>query len=99
MPPGAVVVITVQYANPADTATLVDSLAHVDRSDAIELVIVDNAPSRSALDSARGKQPFPIRRIEPGSNLYYWGGAAFALRSIEFGTPDSPSWVIICNND
>lgn len=100
MPRPEVIVITVQYGNPSDTATLVESLARVDRNDAIELVIVDNAPSPAAIDpSERLPQPFPIRRLEPGSNVYYWGGAELALRSIEFTAPESPSWVMICNND
>ena len=96
-----VTVITVQYGNLDDTAALAESLGRLEGASSIELIVVDNAPTESGRTrsvSIADTLPFPVRWLVPGTNLYYWGGAAFALDSIRAGgTP--VQWVIICNND
>src|SRR5688572_23698660 len=81
-PMADITVITVEYGNAADTAALAASLAALDGAEEIEFVVVDNTPGRSAgepVESLNQALPFPVRRLSPGRNLYYWGGAAYAM--------------------
>ena len=97
-----ITVVTVEYGNPADTASLAASLAALDGSEQIELLIVDNAPGEGAMESVERlnqAMPFPVRRLCPGSNLYYWGGAAYAIDVIRREREEAPRWVVVCNND
>jgi GT2 family glycosyltransferase len=97
-----VVVITVQYRNFHDTSELVRSLAHLEGASKIELVVVDNAsddPGSRRLAELAKSAPFRMRSLNPGKNLYYWGGAAFALDRLRAERETLPSWVMICNND
>jgi len=97
-----VIIITVQYSNFADTRTFVTSLAALDDSRHCELVIVDNDESGTGaadLESIRDMGPFPVHLMRPSRNLYYWGGAAYALEQLSKSAAPRPRWVIICNND
>ena len=96
-----IVVITVQYGNFADTAGLAASLAEVHESDKCELVVVDNdtSPQTADMEALQRKAPFPVRVLRPLQNLFYWGGADFALRSLYGSKGPFPRWVIVCNND
>ncbi len=97
-----VIIITVQYHNFADTKSFVMSLASLAESRHCELVIVDNDESGAGsaeLESIRGAGPFPINLMQSSRNLYYWGGAAFALGELSRSADARPRWVIICNND
>lgn len=97
-----ITVVTVEYGNPADTAALATSLAVLDGAAEIELVVVDNAPDKEhpeRLGSLNQGLPFPVRRLCPGSNLYYWGGAAYAIDFLRREREEVPRWVVVCNND
>lgn len=37
--------------------------------------------------------------LEAGSNLYFWGGADYALRVLREKAQLPHTWTIICNND
>lgn len=92
-------VVTVQYGNFSDTAELASSLEKLGASHDIELTVVDNASdadSSASLDALAARMPFRMRRLDPGGNVYYWGGADFALRSLDHS---GAAWVMICNND
>ncbi|MEO8577082.1 MAG: hypothetical protein ABI556_10295 [Gemmatimonadales bacterium] len=93
------VFITVQYRNPDDTQSFLQSLALVVDASLCEVVVVDNAPVEEGRHSIGGNYPFRVHVIEPGKNLYYWGGAAFAIDTIMKATGRLPGWVIVCNND
>jgi len=40
-----------------------------------------------------------IKIIFSSVNLFYWGGANYALNSLGLDFNDYPDWIIICNND
>lgn len=97
-----IVVITVQYGNFADTAAFVACLAGIEGSNKCELVIVDNdgtGAGAAELETIRDMAPCPVHLVRPSRNLYYWGGAAFALEALFGSGARHPQWVIICNND
>lgn len=78
---------------------LASSLEKLGASHDIELTVVDNAnygDSSANLDGLAARMPFSMRRLNPDGNTYYWGGAAFALRSVDHS---GATWVMICNND
>lgn len=91
-----IVFITVQYNNPSDTERLVRSLWQLDDSENCSLIVVDNSREKpdSILDS-----PWPLKTLRPNANLYYWGGAAYALEWLESQNESWPAWVVVCNND
>jgi GT2 family glycosyltransferase len=96
-----IVLITVQYANPADTSALLKSVDSLDDSASCRVIVVDNSPDR-----ARDAKPvggkghrMPVDVLVAPQNLYYWGGAAFAIDTIRRDEGKLPPWVIICNND
>ena len=97
-----IVVVTVQYRNFDDTARLAASLDRLARSRDIELLVVNNAAdakgTKQLADLSRSVG-FPLRILSPGSNLYYWGGAALALDNLASERPAMPRWVMVCNND
>lgn len=104
-PPSAsrdVTIITVQYRNLGDTTSFVTSLASLAGSTRCELVIVDNDESGAGsadLESIREAAPFSVQIMRSTRNLYYWGGAAFALDELSKSPAVPPRWVIVCNND
>lgn len=96
-----ILIVTAQYGNFADTAALVDSLSGAEDISGCEMVIVNNGPvdRHGELERLARSAPFPIHVLEPGRNLYYWGGAAYALDSFSAAHGHQYNWVIICNND
>jgi GT2 family glycosyltransferase len=94
-----IAVVTVQFGNPDDTAALVSSLASLDGVEHIELMVVDNAKQDTRNAGLPSAVPFAVRYLAPAANLYYWGGAAFALDAIRADRASFPRWVVICNND
>jgi len=97
-----ITVITVQFGNPEDTAVLAGSLAKLDGAESIELIVVDNAAredSQSRFEALDHSMPYRVRGFSPAGNLYYWGGASFALETIRAEGESPARWVIICNND
>lgn len=97
-----IVIITVQYRNFQNTREFVTSLANLDDSTDCELIIVDNDASGASagdLDLTRQTSPFPVHVLRPSQNLYYWGGAEFALAEFVSSQSRRPRWTIICNND
>ena len=93
-------VITVQYANPSDTSALLESIDALDDSTTCHVIVVDNSPDRP-LDAKPAEKPYrmPVDVLVSPQNLYYWGGAAFAIDTIRRDAGKLPPWVIICNND
>lgn len=97
-----IAVITVEFRNPDDTAGLARSLANLDGSEAIELIVVDNSPGVNGthrIGELRRQMPYAVRGLTPASNLYYWGGAAFAIDTIRESGAPLPRWMMVCNND
>lgn len=99
--PGEVVIITVQYNNFADTKAFVSSLAEQDDVERCRLLIVDNSLEHNAneLENLAAGLPFEAKVLRPDRNLYYWGGAEFALRKLRSGQETAPEWTMVCNND
>ncbi len=95
-----VVFVTVQYGNPADTEAFLESVGALDDSGACEVIVVDNAPGSSAARPlSQDRYTFPVQTVAAPENLYYWGGAAFAIDGIRNDRGGLPRRVIICNND
>jgi GT2 family glycosyltransferase len=97
-----IVIITVQYGNFDDTERLAKSIAALDGSEEVELVVVDNSSSDEGLarlGGLAGSVNYPLRILSPARNLYYWGGAALALQDLANRNGTTPRWVVICNND
>lgn len=97
-----VAIITVQYNNPADTESLVASLGRLNDVANCEVVVVDNSTAQHAGADANALQylaPCPLQLLRTPRNLYYWGGAAFALESLYWSRMLFPRWVVVCNND
>src|SRR5687768_8932780 len=98
----AIAVITVEFGNPEDTAVLAGSLARLDGAESLELIVVDNAAredSQPRFESLDHSMPYRVRGLSPGRNLYYWGGASFALEMLRTEGESPSRWVMICNND
>lgn len=96
-----VLLVTVQFGNFRDTSALVASLSAADDIGSLEMVIVDNGPipDGGELKALSHRAPFAITVFRPGSNLYYWGGAARALELIGRANGRKYLWTIVCNND
>lgn len=96
-----VLVLTAQYGNVDDTASLVASLASLDGPPKVSLIVVDNSREdcRSEVVALGESVPFPVECLRPGSNLYYWGGVAWAIEPFLRRPGSLPRWVMICNND
>jgi GT2 family glycosyltransferase len=94
--------ITVQYNNPADTEAFLKSLSRIRDASECDVIVVDNS---SVVDAATDRlvqhvvDVFEVRLLRPARNLYYWGGAAFALESLVASGTGLPRWVVVCNND
>ncbi len=96
-----VLVVTAQYGNVDDTASLVASLASLEGPPKVSLIVVDNSREdcRSEVVALGESVPFPVECLRPGSNLYYWGGVAWAIEPFLRRPGSLPRWVMICNND
>ena len=96
-----VLFVTAQYGNVDDTASLVASLALLETPPAFSLIVVDNSPEDcSDQVTALGRSAaFRLECRRPRTNLYYWGGAAYALEPFLRAPGSVPRWVVICNND
>lgn len=97
-----IAIVTVQYNNLSDTTALLASLAAVEGAEDCELMVVDNSTlAAETLDRTTLSRlaPCPVHLLRPPANLYYWGGAEFALKSLYASANRTPAWVIICNND
>jgi GT2 family glycosyltransferase len=96
-----VLVVTAQYGNIDDTTSLVASLAQLERPPTLSLIVVDNSreDGLAGIGNLAGSVSFPLKCVRPGSNLYYWGGAAYALEPFMRNPGSLPRWVMICNND
>ena len=96
-----VLVITVEYGNRDDTLKLIESLRNTAGENPIDLVIVDNSdesapPPKTSLDNS---PRMSVRWLKTPANLFYWGGANYALGEVDGFTSEAPTWVVICNND
>ncbi len=97
-----IAIITVQYGNPADTEKFVESMMRLEDASDCELIIVDNAPDPAKVatfPSSLRDAAFTVRTLQAPRNLYYWGGANFALEQLEMSANPGIDWVVICNND
>lgn len=69
---------------------------------ACEVIVVDNstvADETSVVRTQDGPADFAVHTLRPPENLYYWGGAAFALQAFYGSSGPWPRWVVVCNND
>ncbi|MFQ5452999.1 MAG: glycosyltransferase family 2 protein [Candidatus Zixiibacteriota bacterium] len=97
-----VLVITINYKNSQVTRALIQSLETCENSDGLHLIVVNNESNtngRRELNSLKNSSSLSIQLLHLEKNLYYWGGAAFALESLKLDFTVSPDWIIICNND
>lgn len=94
-----VVFITVQYNNAKDTENFVASVGRMKGASGCEVVVVDNSDAPPYADAGRKPACFDIHAMRPPKNLYYWGGAAFALESLYGSSGPWPRWLVVCNND
>ena len=100
-PTHPVLFITVQYGNPSDTRAFLESVAALDDSKSCQVILVDNSPPGTSDPAFRVPDRYesPLEVLVPPKNLYYWGGAAFALDIVRQRSKSLPRWTIICNND
>ena len=94
--------MTVQYNNPDDTTKLVSSIGALSDVAGCEIVVVDNSTSaetRAVPARLQTHAPIPVEVFSPGTNLYYWGGAAFAIERMSARGNGLPDWIALCNND
>lgn len=97
-----VAIITVQYNNFPDTIQLAKSLGRLDDASQCELIVVDNAPGIPAQEAELQLAALTTSRVKvltSGANLFYWGGANYAIDSLYRSKNVWPQWIIICNND
>lgn len=94
--------VTVQYNNPDDTPKLVSSIGSLSEVEGCDIVVVDNSTSSDTKADPAKLQPLapvPVEVLCPGKNLYYWGGAAFAIQRMSAMGNLLPEWIAVCNND
>jgi GT2 family glycosyltransferase len=97
-----IVFVTVNYHNSNDTLQLVESLAKLENFDKCQIVIVDNEStfeSQSELEKLKMKYPNNVITFYLPENLFYWGGANFAINKLFSDINLMPKWLIVCNND
>lgn len=94
-----VVFVTVQYNNPADTENFLRSVGRINGRSSCEVVVVDNSTAASAGEPRRESGDFVVHLLRSPENLYYWGGADFALQTFYGSSGPWPKWVVVCNND
>lgn len=94
-----VVLITVQYNNPTDTEIFLKSVGRLRDHSVCEVVVVDNSTTDSGEEFKNDLADLQVRSMRPPANLYYWGGAAFALELLYGPSGPWPRWVVVCNND
>lgn len=96
-----VLFVTVQYRNAADTEAFLKSIAELDDARTCEVIVVDNSPVEAKRASSLNldRYQFPVQVVEAPTNLFYWGGAAFAIEALRRDRGRLPPRVIICNND
>src|SRR5258708_22997666 len=66
-----ILIITVQYKNPADSAALLASVSRCDGVERCEMIIVDNGSDTDAateLDALIASAPFAVRVLHPAGN-------------------------------
>lgn len=94
-----VLIITVNYMDASPTRNLIKSVESLERSDEVDLIIVDNKSTdktQQELNRLRNKSTIDINIISSKQNRYYWGGAALAIEKTDLS---QYQWVLICNND
>jgi len=94
--------ITVNYGRTHETVALVESLSRLEGFGLSRVIIVDNetsAESKRALEGIRTRHSENVRVLYSDVNLFYWGAAAYAIRSMYGETTRMPEWLIVCNND
>ena len=94
--------ITVNYKNTEITKNFIQSFENLDLKENASIVIVDNdstIESKEFLKNISKKSNLDIRLIFSSNNLYYWGGANYALNKLNLDIDNIPDWIIICNND
>ncbi|HUQ47316.1 MAG TPA: glycosyltransferase [Gemmatimonadaceae bacterium] len=94
-----IVYITVQYNNAPDTEIFLESVGRTAGRSNCEVIVVDNSDEFLPAGKRGAPTEFEIRELRPPQNLYYWGGAAFALESSYGASGPWPRWIIVCNND
>jgi GT2 family glycosyltransferase len=98
----SIAIVTVQYNNPDDTRKLLRSVVRLGKLDDLRVVVVDNSSEklkRISSKSLRSREFTSVEVLRPEQNLYYWGGARYALQTLWPARAALPDWVIICNND
>ncbi len=94
--------ITVNYKDTYYTRQFVDSLIKLDGFSECQVVVVDNKSSdktQTELEKLKNKYPDNVSIFYASDNLYYWGGAAFAINKLYSNKSNMPDWLIVCNND
>ena len=94
--------ITVNYKNTEITKNFIQSFENLELKENASIVIVDNSStskSRESLKTISLKSPLDIKLIFSSINLFYWGGANYALKKLNLDINNFPDWIIICNND
>jgi len=94
--------ITVNYQNTKVTKNFIKSFENLELKERASIIIVDNGSSnesKNALKEIINKSKIDIKILFSTRNLYYWGGANFALKKLNLKINNFPDWIVICNND
>jgi len=94
--------ITVNYKNTEITKNFIQSFENLKLKENVSIVIVDNSStskSRKSLKTISLQSALDIKLIFSSKNLFYWGGANYALKKLNIDINNLPDWIIICNND
>lgn len=96
----SVLAICINYHSEKDTQVLVRAFLRQKYTSRLRVVVVDNSErnsSNSILSSLAESDP-RVSILNPGCNLGYFGGAAWALRQ-HLASASLTDWVIVSNTD
>ena len=95
-------IITVHYKNISSTKKLIKNILESNSKKYVSLIIVNNSNediSTEELYLAVNNIDLDYKILTPEKNIYYWGGANFALDYLSKKNDKFPVWTIVCNND
>ncbi|MBV1735327.1 MAG: glycosyltransferase [Candidatus Desulforudis sp.] len=93
--------VVVNYGDPSETEKFVMNVQNLAGSEKCLVVIVDNESTRESQQRLQQLESgfSHVEVINLEENLFYWGGARFALDHLAKRSTFTPQWIIVCNND
>lgn len=99
--PARLLFLCVNYTDDADALALINSVRNQTVAEYIDSIVVDNTERAKSTGRLKAEWPLSPRAmlLEPGTNLGYFGGAAWGLRQYLATHSILPEWLLLSNPD